>query len=427
MLLTWSSRVPAQGRGRSAPHTCPRAGPEPLGWGRTAPISRSGARTAVLSRPGPGSGFSGAGDAERGCEQGHWEALAAGRGAPPRSSTKNSGSQSQAGAAKGTVLPPRGGEAWGGARRPPARAPPAPCTPTSAALHPARARLRAPPAHRGVAAAAAQGPTGHRPPGRRRFLPPGRAGPEVSGFSPDPARSSRPAASTRTRRAQAGNFAPPAPPPPAPSPRRCPSRSSRPFLRVRPPPAAPLPFLPQTGLGGGSLSHPYLSARPPGRPQTPEAPAFPGPSLRPSVPLPLLGRPLSIPLGITPRLSGSSGRLRAAPSPPPVSPGLLASSLLTFHSSGHSVSVCLVPGMSRPGSITGAAAKPAGGDPQPLGVTGWMFTSLLPRLSEPKARCAPAALPGRRTERSPLRGFLSPLLRFLCSQLTQRTRSASEQ
>lgn len=41
MLLTWSSRVPAQGRGRSAPHTCPRAGPEPLGWGRTAPISRS--------------------------------------------------------------------------------------------------------------------------------------------------------------------------------------------------------------------------------------------------------------------------------------------------------------------------------------------------------------------------------------------------
>lgn len=141
------------------------------------------------------------------------------------------------GAARGTVPTSEGtGRRGGGARRPPAHAPPSPrnpqprCAPSPPAPlllteGPPPRQRRARPATARLAAAAS-------------FLPAAR-GPEVSGFSPEPARSSRRAASTRTRRAQAGNFAPPAPPPPAlrpalplsvltPLPARPPS-SRRPF------------------------------------------------------------------------------------------------------------------------------------------------------------------------------------------------------
>lgn len=238
-------------------------------------MSRSRARTAVLPLRGPGSGFRGARDAGRGCEQGHWAALAAGRGAPPDPPQRTR-------APTAWRVRPRGQPYLRGAgRRGEGRGDPRPRP---------RPRPAPPPRPRSIPPAPGSAPrllTEGSPPRQRRARPATARLAAAASFLP----------AARDPRFRVSAPIPPAPParPPArgpggagrelraaPAPRRCPSRSSRPFLRARPPAATPFPFLPKIGLGGGSLSRPYLSARPTRRPQTPEAPAFPVPSLRPA-------------------------------------------------------------------------------------------------------------------------------------------------
>lgn len=223
--------------------------------------------------------------------------LAATEGAPPRSSTKSLGSQSQAGCGRGdSPLPPRGrGGVGEGAQRPPVHAPP---------LHPALgrapSRARAPrrPAPppcspRARPAAARLG---------RRFLPPGRAGTRGFGFQPR-ARSLLPPPARGPRRAQAGNFAPPAPPPlalqPAPpgAPPGAAPRSLTPLPARPPSPCHLFSISSHDQPPRGSLSRPYPLRLPRVAPVNPggSCPGLPRPipSLRPTpsrwaVPTPFL-------------------------------------------------------------------------------------------------------------------------------------------
>lgn len=258
-----------------------------------------------------------------------------------------------------------------GAQRPPVHAPP-----LLPALGRAPSRARAPrrPAPppcspRARPAAARLG---------RRFLPPGRAGTRGFGFQPR-ARSLLPPPARGPRRAQAGNFAPPAPPPlaPQPAPPGAPPgaapRSLTPLPARPPSPCHLFPISSHDQPPRGPLSRPCALRLPRVAPVNPggSCSGLPRP-IPPSHSQPL-GCPHSVSHCITLTLSDSSRRLRAAPSPPPILPELLASPfLLTFHPSGN---VCeRLPDARHclgPGSITG---KPLQSQPwrtpQPLGVAG---------------------------------------------------------
>lgn len=342
--------VPAQGRGRSAHTLCPRPGAHDPTWPAPGSLRRPRLR-------GPGSGRSGARDAGRGCEQGRGEALAAGRGAPPRSSTKNAGSRSRAGPDGGTALPPRGGEGRGEPRPVPGPRPAPPPRPRSI-----------PPAPGAAPRLLTEG----SPPRQRRARPATARLAAAASFLP----------AARDRRFRVSAPIPLAPParPPARGPAgRRPGTSRRP--RLRPPPPAlplqvltPLPALPPAPRRPLSISSPDRPRRrlfvsplplcsPRSAPANPRGPAFPVPSLRPA------SRAGTPPLhGSRPRTQ-TFGFFRAAPHGPAASCSLAgprAPSPLTFHSSGRQRERLPAAGTVPAGSV-GSHRAASGGDPNPWG------------------------------------------------------------
>lgn len=189
--------------------------------------------------------------------------LAATEGAPPRSSTKSLGSQSQAGCGRGdSPLPPRGARrrGGGGAEAPSSRPAPAPRTRPRSIPGPRPPPPRAP-------SVLTEGPTGRRPP--RPPLPSSRPRGDQRFRVSAPSPLAPPAASTRTppgagrelRAARASAPRSPARTSRRPA-RRCPAIPHAPSCASALPPATSFPFLPTISLRAALCLALTLSACP---------------------------------------------------------------------------------------------------------------------------------------------------------------------